>query len=179
MEPGRESAALAFRPGGLTTPIRPPVDLRGKLPIRPGTNGRYPGRDLAAVDSVDLHYTAGPSTSTVQAIAAYQTGPKAQEPFPAIAYHLIVDNRGAVSWCHDLDRRVWHNGAPGRNERAIGICYIGDREPNAAQKRGIQNAIRWCQQQIGRTLIVAGHKDQYATSCPGPTWPTWRRDVLP
>ena len=178
-----------FLPGQTTDPAvavaAPPapsialVDARGKLPTRPGTDGQYPTRNLAAVDSVDIHYTASPVSGTVQAIAAYQVGPSAQEAFPAIAYHLIVDGAGVISWCHSLDRRVWHNGGSGRNERAIGLCYIGNSEPTSAQKRALRDAIRWCQEQLGRQLVVAGHKDSYQTLCPGPSWPGWRAEILP
>lgn len=153
-------------------------DVRGTLPTRfPGAD--YSRRPLGGIVGVDLHYTASPSTATVRAIAAYQVGPGAQEDFPAIAYTLIVDGAGVAYWCHDLDRRVWHNGASGHNESHVGICYIGDREPNAAQIRGLKAAIAFCQQQLGRTLTVSGHRDSYSTSCPGPAWPQWRSAVLP
>jgi hypothetical protein len=128
---------------------------------------------------VDIHYTAGPATSRIYDIAAYQVGPTAQADFPAIAYHLMVDDVGDVHLLNDLNRRVWHNAGWLRNEVAIGICYTGNHEPNAAQKRGLRQAIEWCQQQLGRGLFVRGHKDTYATACPGPTWPGWIGEILP
>ena len=176
---GGESTGAVAAPPAPSPPAAQMADLRGKLPIRPGTDGQYSRRNLEAVDSIDIHYTASPPSGTVQSIAAYQVSAGAQEAFPAIAYHLIVDGSGIISWCHDLNRRVWHNGGPGRNERAIGLCYIGNTEPNAAQKRGLRDAIRWCQEQLGRPLSVAGHKDSSPTQCPGPVWPSWRSDVLP
>lgn len=128
---------------------------------------------------MDIHYTAGNATARIYDIAAYQVGPTAQAAFPAIAYHLMVDAVGDVHLLHDLTRRVWHNAGWLRNETAIGICYIGNYEPNPAQKRGLRQAIRWCQEQLGRALSVQGHKDTYATACPGPTWPGWKEEILP
>ena len=160
-------------------PAQPPlslVDVRGRLPTRAGAF--YSSRDLAGINGIDLHYTASPSTTAVEAIARYQSGPGAQEAFPAIAYTLIVDGSGVPHLCHDLGVRVWHNGAPGANTRRVGICYIGNTEPSDAQRTGLATAIAWVQRSLGRTLAVAGHKDSYSTSCPGPTWPTWRADVL-
>lgn len=175
--PGESTGAIAVGPPPSSVTL---VDLRGKLPTRPGTDGQYSKRNLAAVDSIDIHYTASPPTGTVQSIASYQVGPGAQEDFPAIAYHIIVTGDGTANWCHDLDRRVWHNGGSGRNERAIGLCYVGNVEPNDDQKRGLRRAVVWCQEQLGRPLAVAGHRDApYPTQCPGPTWPGWRIDVLP
>lgn len=152
--------------------------MRGKLPARPGASP-YPLRNLAAVDSVDIHYTAGGTNQTVENIAAYQIGPSAQEAFPAIAYHIVVPADGVPRLCNSLDRRVWHNGGSGRNERAVGICYTGNSQPTPAQLRGIRQAIIWCQDQLGRQLIVGGHKDTHPTACPGPAWPSWKASVLP
>jgi len=172
LKPPRHSAGGT--PGQSSPPI---VDLRGQLPTRyPGAD--YSRRSVAGITGVDIHYTASPSTSTVRNIAAYQVGSSAQEDFPAIAYTYIVDGAGVPYRCHDLDRRVWHNGAPGHNETRVGICYIGDHEPSAAQRAGLRAAIEDCERQLGRKLAVGGHKDNYATTCPGSTWPSWRSAVL-
>jgi len=128
---------------------------------------------------VDIHYTASPAAVSIRSIAMYQTGPTAQLDFPAIAYHLMVDEVGDIHLLHDLDIRVWHNGGPQRNERAVGLCYTGDYAPNELQMKGLREAVRWCEQQLGRKLEVRGHKDTYATACPGPFWPGWRPEVIP
>ena len=161
----------------VTIPSVSVIDERGRLPTRGGQ--RYPRRNIAAVDGGRVHYTAGPTSSTTRDIAAYQVGPGAQEAFPEIAYHYLVEGDGSVHWCHDLDVRVWGSGAPGSNERDVHVCYTGDREPNAKQLVGIRTALIHAQQQRGRSLTIGGHKDNYATSCPGPTWPDWRAAILP
>lgn len=135
-----------------------------------------------------IHYTAGPPTQTVWAVAAYQTSDSAAgqtgtgQPFPGLAYTLFVEGDGEVFLAWDLSVRVWHSGAvvsgEARNLTHIGICYAGNVEPNQRQIEGLGHAIGWCQRQLGRTLTVEGHGDAYSTSCPGPKWPEWKTAVL-
>ena len=147
------------------------------LPTRAGA-APYTKRWLGLVDGIDLHYTASRFDVRVEAIARYQVGPNSQEEFPAIAYTLVVTHDGIVHWCHDLDVRCWHNGAPGHNSTRIGVCYTGDHEPNVAQLAALRGLTPWLEGQLDRALLVEGHKDHYATACPGPTWPSWRAALL-
>lgn len=153
-----------------------PKDRRGELSVRLGVS-RYGKRSSSGIDSIDVHYTASPATGTVESIARYQTGPNAQEQFPAIAYHLVVDNLGVVHWCHDLDTRTWHNGGSGRNDRAIGLCWIGDTVPNERQIEGLKRAVRWCREQLARDLVVQGHRDTHPTQCPGNRYKEWIGEI--
>lgn len=121
-----------------------------------------------------IHYTASPPSTPIINVALYQIGPNAQEQFPAIAYHFMVDAVGDYHILHDLDRRVWHSGAPGANDTKIGICYIGNTEPNDAQIKGMNKAILYSEQQLKKKLTINGHKDNYPTQCPGTTWPAWK-----
>ena len=159
------------------------LDYRDKLPIRRSAQPYYP-RELARVIGATIHYTAGPPAMTIESVAAYQVGPNAQEAFPAIAYHLVIPADGSVCVCHDLGTRVWHSGAViggvARNASHVGICYIGNVEPNEAQLAGIRAALRFCEAQLRRPLdSIEGHRDApYATACPGPAWPAWASAIL-
>jgi hypothetical protein len=159
------------------------VDLRGKLP----TNNQdgYERRPLSQIRECDIHYTASPATATVEGIAAYQTSAAASAqtgagvPFPGIAYTYVVPADGNPRICHDLEVRTWHNGAPGRNTLARAICFIGDGNPSPKQITGIAEALLDMEHRLGRQLDnVQGHKDHYATSCPGPGWPGWKSAVM-
>jgi hypothetical protein len=165
-------------------------DLRGELPTLgpPWQIREYHPRPLDAIQGVTLHYTAAPVGQSARNIAEYQISPaaipqtQAGQPFPAIAYTILVTGDGVPHLCHDLDRRVWHSGASTggipRNLSHVAICYTGDQAPNAAQIGGLATAIRWCEEQLGRPLTIEGHRDApYSTSCPGPQWPAWRADV--
>lgn len=163
----------------IPNPQPPFVDYRGQLPA----NGHYAERPIDRIIGATLHYTATPASLTVEQIAAGQLqrdaapgGPK----FPAIAYTLVVPEDGSVALCHDLGVRTWHSDASGRNDRYVGIAYIGNHEPNPAQLAGLRSALRWVETQLGRGLqVIEGHKDGRGTACPGPMWPGWREAVLP
>lgn len=159
-----------------------PIDLRGKLPTRPGV-APYTLRPLPGITGKTIHYTASTrraGVAAVRAIAEYQVGPGAQEDFPGIAYSLIVDGAGDAYQCHDLNVRVWHSGARvngiSRNVSHVGICYIGAGAPTPDQILGLARACVWADRQLGRALSLEGHRDaNYPTSCPGgATWPGWR-----
>ena len=159
------------------------IDERNQLPTR--LNGwetssyPYRSRPIAGVTGGRAHYTAGPVSSTTRNIANYQVGPTAQDPFPAIAYHYLVEGDGSVHWCHDLDKRVWGSGQPGSNESDVHVCYTGDTQPNGRQLDGIKTALRHAQGVLGKKLSIKAHRDGYSTACPGPTWELWRSAVLP
>lgn len=140
----------------------------------------YGHRDTAGVTMATLHYTASPPGLTPAQVAIAQLNRDAAPgiKFPGLAYHYIVDQSGAPWWVWDIDVRVWHSAAPGKNTQSVGVCYIGDVEPNAAQILGLAAALNHAQGILGRVLTVAGHRDDYATECPGPRWPVWRDAVI-
>lgn len=117
-------------------------------------------------------------------MARYQVGPGSHLAFPAIAYHLVIPATGYVALCHNLDVRCWHSGAivegVSRNLTHVGICYVGNQEPNLAQLAGIRAALRWVEENPGHPLeSIEGHRDApYPTACPGPAWPRWRPEIL-
>lgn len=157
------------------------TDMRGKLPKRAGAVA-YRNRPLAPISLYTIHYTVGPTTQTVQQVAAYQVGPTSQLPFPAIAYHLFVEGSGKVNWCHDFSARTW--GSDGAyqgqsvNDIAVHACYAGDSKPNAAQIAGLKTGLAFAISQLGRSLLVRGHKDDDATQCPGQFWQDWRGQIV-
>lgn len=156
--------------------------MRGELPVRPGYDSYQPypsTRDMNRVDAVTLHYTAGPVGQTWLQIANYQIGPEPRDKFPAIAYHMGVDEVGDYHLFHDLDRYVWHSAGPGANETSIGIVYTGTSRPNPRQIEGLRAALNYCEDVLGRLLKLRGHKDNYATECPGPFWPAWKSEIRP
>ncbi len=104
---------------------------------------------------------------------------KAGVPFPTLAYHLFVEESGAVYYANDIGLRTWHNAGANHNATHISVCYAGDDQPTRAQIEGIGRAIAWCQRQLGRELSISGHKDApYDTRCPGDPWPGWRQELL-
>lgn len=138
-----------------------------------------------------MHYTASPpqdGANAVEAIARYQISTAAAgqtgagQPFPALAYHLMVDASGDVYLCHDLETRCWHSAAVvrgvGRNQTHVAVCLIENGMPGSEQIKGAARAIVWCEQQLGRRLEIEGHGDAYQTTCPGPNWHAWKSTLL-
>lgn len=178
------------------------IDVRGHLPtqadfvipdrpglVEPGTgyehvaNSVYGRRSLDGLTGITLHYTAGSPNHSPAEIARIQMArvadPSDGTKFPGLAYTYYVDGAGKAYLAWDLDVRVWHSAAPGYNTKRVSICYAGNHEPSGDQKVGIMECIEHVYHTLGRELPVDGHKDGYATECPGPTWPTWKDDVLP
>lgn len=153
------------------------TDMRGKLPRRGAQV--YPQRDLTKVDTFCVHYTGAPPERNVMGVAKYQTTTQTGDLFPEIAYHLFIEKSGEVVWCHDLNKRTWGSGQPGMNERAVHVCYSGNHSPNPEQLLGLHKARNFSQYSIlqGKILEVKGHKDGYATQCPGPLWPQWKDQI--
>lgn len=166
------------------------TDMRGKLPI----NGEadYITRPLDGIKGITIHYTDSPPDATVWSIAAYQTSEAARRqtgngtPFPGLAYTYAVPLSGGAVKAWDLDKRVWHSAAYvngiARNASNVGIVWIGNDTPTPTQIRGIAEAIYDVETQLGRQFDaghIEGHRDApYATSCPGPSWPNWKPNVL-
>jgi hypothetical protein len=166
------------------------IDQRGRLPTLAGGWSvlEYNERPLDSVHGVTLHFTGGPTERSARDIAAYQISEAAivhtglGQPYPAIAFTLLVTGDGAVNLCHDLDRRTWHSAARpnglSRNLTHIGICYTGSVEPNGPQIAGLAEAIDWCERQLNRQLTIEGHRDPpLDIACPGPRWPEWRQPL--
>lgn len=161
-------------------------DLRGQLPVLRDRGNHwqqmdYSVRSLSEIDAATVHYTASPPGATVANIASYQISDQAipqtgvDQPFPGIAYHYVVDGAGVPHRCWDLGKRTWH--APGHNDDSLAICFIGDRAPSPAQVLGIAKCHVDAEWLLGWALAVRGHKDDYATSCPG-GWPDWKPDLV-
>lgn len=163
-------------------PNNPPIninltDMRGKLPVRTGAEP-YRDRNVAAIDRFVVHHTAGSVSATATSVATYQTGANAHLPFPAIAYHYIIERNARIVWCHDHKVRVWgSDGAKSDvniNDVAIHACYIGNNNPTEHQIISLHELRVYLEHQQGKALLVQGHRDNDNTSCPGDSWITWK-----
>lgn len=142
----------------------------------------YGVRATSQIVGATLHYTASPTNISAARVAEIQLTLDAAPgtKFPGLAYTYIVDGQGVPHMAYDLNVRTWHSAAFGRNTTYVGVCYIGDQQPSPVQLVGLRTCLRHIEWQLGRPLqTIEGHKDEYATQCPGPAWPTWRAAVLP
>ena len=160
-----------------------PIDLRGELPIL-GRGQSYGRRSLGQITGITYHYTASRPDTSIRAIAEYQISEAATpqtgagQPFPGIAYHIVVkggQQAGLPHLCWDLDVVTWHAGPA--NASQIALCYIGNGPPTEKQLLAMAKAHVWAEQKLGRRLAVQGHKDVVQTTCPG-GWPAWRDRLI-
>ena len=157
------------------------IDLRGQLPVL-GWGEHYVRGSMDDVEAVTYHYTASNPGGSVRSIAEYQvsaaaagqTGIKGQ-PFPGIAYTIVVKGEGSPHLCWDPEVVTWH--APGWNRKSRAVCFIGNGAPNADQIRGMARAHIYLERYKGAELGVRGHSDDYNTPCPG-GWPRFKAQLV-
>lgn len=122
-----------------------------------------------------VHYSEGPTTQTVRSIQDFHMGGRG---WADVGYNFLVDIEG-----HIYEGRGWLTvgaHAPGHNESGIGVCMIGrDGDATAAAKRSIRWLYDEAFRRSGRSLKKLGHRDVYATSCPGDQLYEWVRAGMP
>ncbi len=167
------------------------VDLRGKLPTRPGAEPylRRTLTEMAAVKWIVYHHThRGAGRPTVRAIAEYQTGPTAHLDFPATAYIVYIEEDGTAEWVQDLETVTWSqgDGSPtvrlgigSNNWEGIAVCFSGENptEAQIATMKAVGDVIDTA---MDRKLERVGHRDvsrgtdgRPLTECPGAEYLNW------
>jgi hypothetical protein len=177
-----ESAAYET---GDSMPITPPdapigqysfFDVRNEFPYYPG-NGEYDTRDLSAITQVVYHHGASAMPDAtydaeMEMLHRYEALHTQQNGWPAIAYHMAIGSSGNIYWMNGLDLISYH--AVQANPYSIGIVYIGNFEHNQPPPNMLAASIAarlWCASQCGRDEFpYLGHRDVYATACPGDWW---------
>jgi hypothetical protein len=122
-----------------------------------------------------VHYSEGPTSQTVRQIQNFHMDGRG---WSDVGYNFLVDVSGRI-----YEGRGWlvvGAHAPDHNTSGIGVCMIGrDGDATPAAKR----AIRWlydeAARRAGRSLKKLGHRDVYATSCPGNELYAWVRAGMP
>ncbi|MER5862213.1 N-acetylmuramoyl-L-alanine amidase [Kitasatospora sp. NPDC002040] len=157
------------------------VDIvsRSAWGARPWTN------DVATVPLSErtefyIHYDGGTPVSRTgvavpQAIEREHLG----NGWSGIGYHFVVDQAGTV-----YEGRGWNlQGAhcPNHNRSAIGvqIAVGGDQAPSDAALRSARALYDMACARTGRQLAMRGHRDGFATSCPGTRLYAWVKAGMP
>lgn len=126
--------------------------------------------DLRA--AVMVHYSTGEelgradTAEWVRQIQAHHVGANG---WSDIGYNFLVDRLGVI-----YEGRGWDTiGAhcAGYNAPAVGICFLGDDDPGTdvppAAWLAINALHRFAEGRSGHSLARLGHRDKYATACPG------------
>ncbi len=99
------------------------------------------------------------------------------ENYSDIAYNYVVCPHGYAFEGRGAGYKCGANGNGTLNAAHYAVCGMvgtsGQTEPTDAMKRGILEAIAELRAKGGAGSEIKGHKDGYATSCPGPALYAW------
>lgn len=100
-----------------------------------------------------------------------------------IGYSFVVCTHGYVYEGRGLRRRNSANGNTTLNEQDYAVCLLvgssGLTKPTDAQLNGARDAIDYCRKEGPAGTWLGGHRDGYATSCPGDPIYTWAKQGAP
>ncbi|MGW0869957.1 peptidoglycan-binding protein [Streptomyces sp. NPDC002740] len=100
-----------------------------------------------------------------------------KEDYSDIAYNAVVCPHGYVFEGRGLHRRTGANGNATLNAQDYAVCAMvgssGLVVPTDAQLDGIVDAIQWLRDGGDAGERVRGHRDGYATACPGDPLYAW------
>jgi hypothetical protein len=100
-----------------------------------------------------------------------------------IGYSFVVCTHGYVYEGRGLRRRNSANGNTTLNEQDYAVCLLvgssGLTQPTDAQLHGARDAIDYCRSEGPAGTWVGGHRDGFATSCPGDPIYVWAKKGAP
>ncbi|MBC3989324.1 N-acetylmuramoyl-L-alanine amidase [Streptomyces sp. AC563] len=145
---------------------------------------------IASTRGVKVHYLGAPYTSRAHSrCAAYVRTLRAahlanpRENYSDIAYNLLVCEHGYVFEGRGAHRRTGANGNFTLNSNHYAVCaLLGDEgltKPTDAQLGGIRDAIEYLRDKGDAGDEILGHRDGYATACPGPDLYAWVKKGAP
>ncbi|MFM9703581.1 N-acetylmuramoyl-L-alanine amidase [Streptomyces galilaeus] len=100
-----------------------------------------------------------------------------------IGYSFLVCTHGYVYEGRGLKRRNSANGSTTLNDQDYAVCLlVGSSEltkPTSAQLDGTRDAIEYCRTSGPAGTWLGGHRDGYATACPGDVVYAWVKAGAP
>lgn len=124
----------------------------------------YRERNIEDSLTIVIHHTAAPKTQSLENIAKFHVEKKG---WPAIAYHIAINDDGDIHFLNDIERKTYHNSVD--NTNTIGIVAIGNYE-NYEPSDDLIDSIRAVTEALCLSLkikSIKGHRDYKATDCPG------------
>jgi len=137
---------------------------------------------------VKLHYLGTPYTDRAHTqCAAYVRQIQAQHMdgngWSDIGYSFVVCTHGYVYEGRGLRRRNSANGNTTLNNETYAVLLMvgssGLTEPTDEQLHGARDAIDYCRSEGPAGAWLGGHRDGYATSCPGDAVYAWAKAGAP
>ncbi|MEU0332240.1 peptidoglycan-binding protein [Streptomyces sp. NPDC006193] len=132
--------------------------------------GAYVPKSLA---DPDAHSACAGHMRDIQ--AAHLANPT--EDYSDIAYNAVVCPHGYVFEGRGVHRKTGANGNQTLNAKDYAVCAMlgssGLVQPTPAQLDGLVDAIEWMRTDGAAGSEVLGHRDGYATQCPGEPLYAW------
>jgi len=145
---------------------------------------------IGSTRGVKVHYLGSPYSSrshskcddTVRSIRASHLANKA-ENYSDIAYNMLVCEHGYVYEGRGAHKKTGANGNSALNAGHYAVCALlgssGLTKPSDAMLDGIRDAIEWLRTHGDAGNEIRGHRDGYATTCPGPALYAWVKKGAP
>ncbi|MFE7262266.1 peptidoglycan-binding protein [Streptomyces sp. NPDC057592] len=115
-------------------------------------------------------------TPRVRAIQASHLA-DAKENYSDVAYNALVCPHGHVFEGRGAHRKTGANGTATLNSQHYAVCALlgssGLTEPTDAQLAGLRDAVEWLRADGAAGSDIKGHRDGYATACPGGPLYAW------
>ena len=139
---------------------------------------------IASTRGVKVHYLGTPYSSRthdkcddyVRAVRASHLANTA-ENYSDIAYNMLVCEHGYVFEGRGAHKRTGANGNATLNSQHYAVCALlgssGLTQPTDAMLNGIRDAIEYLREHGDAGSEIKGHRDGYATSCPGQPLYNW------
>ncbi|MFC9891451.1 N-acetylmuramoyl-L-alanine amidase [Streptomyces pilosus] len=100
-----------------------------------------------------------------------------------IGYSFLVCTHGYVYEGRGLKRRNSANGNTGLNDQDYAVCLLvgssGLTKPTDDQLHGARDAIEYCRKEGPAGTWLGGHRDGFATACPGDAVYAWVKAGAP
>lgn len=131
-----------------------------------------------------VHYSTGEElgrADTAEWVRQIQAHHMDANGWSDIGYNFLVDREGRI-----FEGRGWDViGAhcSGYNTPAVGVCFLGDDDPGQDVPQVARDSILAIHQEnarrAGHAVARLGHRDKYATACPGDELESWFVDSDP
>lgn len=135
--------------------------------------GTYVPKSLAAADA------HGSCAGRMRDLQASHLANR-QEDYSDIAYNAVVCPHGSVFEGRGPHRKTGANGSQALNKADYAVCAMlgnsGLVAPPDAMLDGLVDAINWLRNSGSAGKRIGGHRDGYATACPGDRLYAWVQD---
>ncbi|MFD3517694.1 peptidoglycan-binding protein [Streptomyces sp. NPDC058657] len=145
---------------------------------------------IASTRGVKVHYLGTAYTSRshdrcddyVRDVRASHLANKT-EGYADVAYNMLVCEHGTVYEGRGAHRRTGANGTATLNSQHYSVCALlgssGLTQPTDAMLHGIRDAIDYLRAEGDAGDEIKGHRDGYATACPGGPLYAWVQEGAP